>query len=526
MEYDLVIKNALIIDGTGEKPFRGAIFIKNGTITDIIKGDICCDIVAKDIYDAQQNILAPGFIDIHCHTDETIFKYPYADSKILQGVTTDIGGNCGISYAPMRDESLELLESYVGNAPFKWNSFGELLEYYDSIHPSVNLACGVGHGTLRIAAMGFDARKANKREMDDMKAMLSEAFDEGAFFLSSGLIYPPGIYADRDEIVDLCKIVSKQDAYYATHMRDEGINIIKALEEAISTAKESEASLEVSHHKLCRREVWRQSKDTISMIDNARSDGIDVWADQYPYNASSTYLSSNIPSWAFEGGINTLQQRLLDKNIKSKILAEMDESHLNRWQDITLGYSSSTKYKNSIGKNMEEIAASLGCTASEACIDIILEDGNDALEVNYGMCEEDIKYIMKQPYVSICSDGWAYSMDYAGLPHPRSFGSFPRVLSHYCRERKLFPLEEAIYKMTGLPASRAGLNDRGTIKKGNWADLVVFDPLKIKDDPSYLEPKKPCSGINRVYVNGILTAKNGRHTKARAGSVLRKSKNI
>ena len=442
MGCDLIIKNAKIVDGTGSLAFKGSIAVDKGRIVSVSHCASPGGFDAADVYDAEGKVLSPGFIDIHCHTDETVFRYPTADSKILQGVTTDLGGNCGISYAPVEDSRLDLLRSYVGEAPYNWHSYAEYFDRLEELKPSVNLACGVGHGTLRIAVMGFDKRQASEEELAEMKRLLAKALDDGAFMFSSGLVYPPGLYGDSNEIVELCKVVAEKGSFYATHMRNEGLYIETALKEAIDTAKASGVSIEISHHKVARKERWGASRDTIAMIDQARADGVDIWADQYPYTASSTYFSSNVPSWAFE--------------------------------------------------------------------------------INYGMCEDDIEYIMKQPYVSIGSDGWAYSMDYPGLPHPRCYGTFPRVISHYSRDRKLFPLETAIYKMTGLPAGRIGLKDRGVIKAGNYADLTVFDPLTIKDDPTYDEPEKPCSGIARVYVNGVLTAKDGVHTGARAGQIIRR----
>ena len=522
MGCDLIIKNAKIVDGTGSLAFKGSIAVDKGRIVSVSHCASPGGFDAADVYDAEGKVLSPGFIDIHCHTDETVFRYPTADSKILQGVTTDLGGNCGISYAPVEDSRLDLLRSYVGEAPYNWHSYAEYFDRLEELKPSVNLACGVGHGTLRIAVMGFDKRQASEEELAEMKRLLAKALDDGAFMFSSGLVYPPGLYGDSNELVELCKVVAEKGSFYATHMRNEGLYIETALKEAIDTAKASGVSIEISHHKVARKERWGASRDTIAMIDQARADGVDIWADQYPYTASSTYFSSNVPSWAFEGGVEALEDRLKDPETKVRILHDMDESHLGRWQDIVLGYTAAEEFRQYMGKDMITIGKLMGCTPSEASVMIVLADANNAFEINYGMCEDDIEYIMKQPYVSIGSDGWAYSMDYPGLPHPRCYGTFPRVISHYSRDRKLFPLETAIYKMTGLPAGRIGLKDRGVIKAGNYADLTVFDPLTIKDDPTYDEPEKPCSGIARVYVNGVLTAKDGVHTGARAGQIIRR----
>ena len=265
---DLIIKNATIVDGTGAEPFEGSIPIRDGKIRAIWHGGFPAGVEAKEIYDAKGLVVSPGFIDIHCHSDETFYKYPKEEGKILQGVTTDVGGNCGISLAPVRQKTKELLRSYVGEAPYAWGSFGEFLDYVEKeVRPSANFLCGVGHGALRIAAMGFEPRKATAAELEDMKAMLAEAFEEGAAFLSSGLIYAPGSFSDEEELMELAKVAAKYGRYYATHMRNENLRIFDALPEAIRIAENSGASLQISHHKLIRREMWGRSKETLQLID-------------------------------------------------------------------------------------------------------------------------------------------------------------------------------------------------------------------------------------------------------------------
>ena len=306
-------------------------------------------------------------------------------------------------------------------------------------------------------------------------------------------------------------------------MRNEGDQVVSALQEALQVCRVSGAPLQINHHKVIRKSGWQvHCKTTVAMIAQARRQGLDVTVDQYPYCASSTSLDSNVPLWAFEGGTQALIERLQDPFLRRKIKEETNLSHEGRWGDIFVSYAESERNQWAVGKSIEEIAQLKGCDPADACFDLIIEEHGRVNEVNYGMCEEDIVYIMKQPFTMIGSDGQAYPMDYPGQPHPRSYGTFPRVLGHYCRDLHLFPLETAVHKMTGLPAARLRLQDRGLIRQGMWADMVIFDMDKLRDTPTYSNPKQICSGIRQVYVNGILTADSGIHTKAAAGRILRR----
>ncbi len=520
--YDLIITNVRILDGTSAPWFRGGVAIKDGKIQ---KVGAVSGLLAKETVDGNDCYLSPGFIDIHSHSDTTLPQYLQAESRILQGVTTEIGGDCGLSVAPVsRDpEKKRQLRDYVGDLPYDWETVGEYLDQLEQQHPSVNFGTAVGHGTIRLAAMGFAARKATEQELSAMKQSLRQSLADGAFCMSSGLIYPPGCYSDVDELAELSKELVPFGAFYETHMRDEGDGVVEALSEALEIARRSGAPLQVAHHKITRKSGWHiHCKTTIAMIQQARAQGLDVTADQYPYRASSTTLDSNVPLWAFEGGVEALMKRLQTPEIRQRMKEESNASHVGRWGDIYVSYAASEKNQGIVGKSIEEIAALRGVDAADACFDLILEEKGRVNEVNYGMCEEDIEYIMSQPFTMIGSDGNAVSLQYPGQPHPRWYGTFPRVLSKYCRERQLFSLETAVYKMTGLPAARLGLQNRGLIREGMWADLVLFDFNAICDTPSFHQPKQACQGIHRVYVNGTLTAQDGVHTGARAGHVLRK----
>ncbi len=523
--YDIIFKNVRVIDGTSAPWFRADVAVKDGVIC---KVGAIKDASAQEVVDGKDQYLAPGFIDIHSHSDTTLPAYPQAESRILQGITTEIGGDCGLSVAPVSHdpEKKKQLRDYVGDLDYTWNTVGQYLDTLEKQHPSVNFGTAVGHGSIRLAAMGFDARKATDEEMSLMRGLLREALTDGAFCMSSGLIYPPGCYADTDELAQLCEELVPFGAFYETHMRNEGDHVVEAVAESLEIARRSGAPLQIAHHKVTRKTGWQvHCKTTIAMIERARREGLDVKCDQYPYSASATSLDSNISLWAFDGGMDALFARLQDPETRAKLRDEANASHIGRWGDIYVSYAESEKNAWAVGKNIEEIAAVRGVDPADACFDLVLEERGRVNEVNYGMCEEDIEYIMQRPYVMIGSDGNAVSMDYPGQPHPRWYGTFPRVIAKYCRERKLFPLETAVFKMTGLPASRLGLADRGQIREGMHADLILFDFDQIQDTPTYDDPKQPCAGIRQVYVNGVLTAENGRHTGARAGHVLRKGVN-
>ena len=521
-KYDLIIKNARIIDGTNSPWFRGDVGIKDGKIvkTGVLEGDD-----SLEILDAEDQYLTPGFIDIHCHSDSTLPDYPLAESRIFQGITTEIGGNCGISSAPVNPERVKLLRDYAGHLKYDWHRLSEYLERLENSGISTNFGTLTGHGTIRLAVMGFEDRKPDEKEMEEMIMLLRQCMDDGAYGMSSGLIYPPGCFSDVDEMSALVKELKSYGGFYATHMRDEATKTVEAVREALEVCRRSGVPLEISHHKVTRKSHWElDCRTTVAMIEKARREGLDVTADQYPYNASSTTMDSNVPLWGFEGGMEKMLQRLQTPEIREKLKAESNESHVGRWGDIIVSYAESEKNAWTIGKSIAEIAEIRGVDPADACFDLIVEEKGRVNEVNYGMCEEDIEYIMSQRFTMIGSDGYAASLDYPGLPHPRWYGTFPRVIAHYCRDRRLFPLETAIYKMTGLPAARIGIPDRGLIKEGMWADLVLLNFEDIQDTPNYSSPKNTCKGIQRVYVNGVLTAANGVHTGVKSGKVLRKGR--
>lgn len=517
---DCIIRNARVIDGTGAPWHRGDIGVAGGKVAMI--GNLS-GMTGKVEYDAHDHYLAPGFIDIHAHSDETLWAYPKAESRILQGVTTDIGGNCGTSPCPINPRYLSDLRTELGeDMPIEWDDMKGFLRFLEEKTISTNFGCLVGHGTLRCAVKGYSPEKLTSKEMGKLKELAAQALYDGAFGLTSGLIYPPGSFSDSSEMIEVLEAVRECGGYYATHMRNESSQLIESVREALQVARAAGVPLQISHHKSLCKKLWRTAvKETTAMIEQARTEGLDVMCDQYPYNASSTGISSNLPGWAFEGGFDEFLTRIHTPDVRARMISQADQSHLGRWQDIHVAYVKSEKNQWMLGQNVVELGKTLGKTPADVVIDLVEEERNCVNEVDFGMCEEDIEYIMQKPYVAICSDGQALSLEAVGQPHPRHFGAFTRVLSHYSRDRGLFPLETAVQKMTSLPASRIGLQDRGLLRIGMWADMVQFDLAVLDSAPTYSAPKQASPGIERVFVNGVLTAENGKHLGVRAGHILR-----
>lgn len=509
--FDLLIKNARIIDGTGSPWYRADLAVENGKIAAI--GKITDE--ALTVIDGEDKYLAPGFIDIHSHSDFSILNCPSNESRLLQGITTELTGNCGDSMAPVGPGTVEPDKKYKTVADF----FTEV----EKIKPATNFAMLVGHGTVRDAVMGYCSDKASIEQIEEMKKLTSQAMRDGAFGISSGLIYPPGCYADTDELAQVASAAAPYGGLYSTHMRNENVKVVDSVKEAIEIAERSGARLQISHHKVTSKQNWEVScKTTIALIEKARKRGLDAACDQYPYSASATGLDSNIPRWAFEGGFDAMLKRLEDPETRAKLRDESNKSHLGRWQDIYVAYVQTEKNQWMVGKSITEIAEALGGKdCADTCFDIVADEHGHVGEVNFGMCEEDIEYIMSQPFTMTGTDGESMLLSCPGKPHPRNFGTMVRMLSHYCRDRKLFSIETAIHKITALPAGRMGLADRGVIKSGMWADLVLFDLEKLKDNPSYSEPQQACDGILKVFVNGVLAAENGKTTGSRSGMVIR-----
>jgi N-acyl-D-amino-acid deacylase len=531
---DLVIKNGHVVDGTGNPWFNADVGIQGERIAKI--GRLSKD-KALRVLDVSGLIVSPGFIDMHSHSDLLLLINPKAESKIRQGVTTEVIGNCGDSAAPldknMREEAIKT-SPFVKEAKLKldWSTMAEYLRRLDRQGIAVNVAPLVGHGNVRACAMGFANRAPTGNEMETMKKTLAKAMNEGAFGMSTGLIYPPGCYSKTEELIELSAVVAKCGGIYTSHIRGEGENLLKSVKEAITIGKKAALTVEISHHKAGGKANWGKVKQSLKVIEEARARGVDVTCDVYPYIAASFGLSAMLPPWTYEGGTDKLLERLRDPAIRSRLRKEM-ETGFPDWPsplkaagwDCTV-ISHCRNHPQYEGKSIEEITRPKKIDPFEFTFDLLIEEKASVGVVRFAMCEEDVQTVLQHPVSMIGSDSSAvapYGILGKGKPHPRAYGTFPRVLGKYVREERLLGLENAVRKMTSLPAQKLGLRDRGLIRPQMYADITVFDLQKIADKASYAEPHQYPEGVEYVIVNGKIVIDGKEHTGVLAGKALRRN---
>jgi N-acyl-D-amino-acid deacylase len=518
--FDVVFKNARVLDGTGAPWFIADVFVKDGIIVKIgsAHGE------AKTFVDAAGKYLSPGFIDAHSHSDLPLAENPTADSKVMQGVTTEVIGQCGSSGAPRdlglyRQDAAEAEDDGLDTP--SWTDMASYTKVLEDQGVSVNVVPLVGHGTVRRQVMGVENRPPDEHELNLMKELVEKAMEQGAFGMSSGLIYVPGRYSNTDEVIELAKVVAKHGGYYFTHLRNEGVRLLEALKEAIDIGLTAGVPVQVSHFKVMGEASWGMVEHSIAMVEKARKDGLDITADQYPYIASSTGLGSPVPVSAWRGGKGS--ELLSDPAERQKILESL-RGRAN-WDKIVVASLHNAGDQKYIGKSIAEIGSIQGITPEEAAFGLLQRNGGVVSIVNFAMSEDDVRMVMRQPWVMAGSDGRAYNVKTAkGQPHPRSYGTFVRILGRYVRELGLLRLEEAVRKMTSLPAWRLGLQDRGILREGMRADLVLFDADTVIDNATFTAPHQYPTGIEWVLVNGVPVVKKGEHTGARPGAVLRHRK--
>jgi len=528
--FDVLIKNGYVVDGTGNPEFKADIGIESGKVSKI--GDLNLEDGSR-VIDANGLVVSPGFIDIHSHSEYSLLANSRAESKIRQGVTTEVNGNCGDSPAPIEgisEEAAEEIKEY--KLDIDWSTLGEYLDRLQRRGIALNVAQLVGHGTIRAAVIGCEHRPPTSEELGKMKQLVAQAMEDGAFGMSTGLFYLPGGFATTEEVIELCKVVARYGGIYTSHMRGEGDPLIEAVAEAIEIGEKANIPVQISHHKACGIENWGKVKKTLRMMEEARSRGVDVTCDVYPYEACGAGLISLIPNWAHEGGVDKLRERLEDPKNRERIKKEM-LGGLPRWESSikqsgwgrikVIGWKEHKKFE---GKTLAEVAELKNADPFDLTFNLIIEKENPEL-IELAMNEEDICTVMKHPLSMIGSDGWAlapYGVLGETRTHPRSYGTYPRILGKYVREDKVLTIEDAIRKMTSLPAQKLGLRDRGIIREGMWADVVVFDPKRVRDKATYEDQHRYPQGIEYVLVNGEVVVERGEHTGALAGKVLRISK--
>jgi len=530
--FDLILEKGELIDGTGGERFRADVGIKGDRLDAI--GDLT-GAEAKRRIDATGLMVAPGFIDIHCHSDTTLLINPRAESMIRQGCTTQVIGNCGHTVAPIQPERRGQLRQTLSVIDFgiewEWETFGEFLDAYQKKGIAVNVVPLVGHCAIRADVMGFEGRPATGEELERMKRLVARCMDEGAWGLTAGQMYPPSMYAGMEEMVELCKTVAERDGIYATHMRSYSLALVESVAEVCEIARRSGVRAQVSHLLAAGKPNWGKVAESLRLIEEANRDA-EVHADKYPYTAGSANLSQRLPGWAHEGGAEMMLSRLASPAIRESIKAEM-QNPPGEWSDyvpmdyndLIVSFVASEENQPFQGRSIAGIARMRGCDPEDAILDLILEERNRVNMVAHVQSEEETRAAITSRYGMIGSDGWAvapYGPLSAGKPHPRSYGTFPRVLGRYVRDEKVMSLEEAVYKMTGLPAAKLGLKDRGILAVGKVADICVFNAATVLDRADFADPHRYPEGIEYVIVNGWVEIERGEHRGGLKGRVLRR----
>ena len=531
MSYDLVIKGGRLFDGAGSPWIEADIAVRDGKISRV--GSIC-DPGEAHVVDASGLCVSPGWIDVHMHADHTVLGNARCESYVHKGVTTATMGNCGLSMYPLHDEHREDLIRYL--KPFTsgldldwgWRTLAEFLGLIEARGVGMNLVPFVGHGSIRVNVMGFQDRGASSGELAAMKRLLVETMDDGAHGMSTGLGYPPGVFTGDDELVELCGVLREKGGMYSTHMRGN----VENLEDTIELGFRAGVPVQVSHlgsscasHKPLS---GRHGETTLKLLDDARARGLDVTADIYPYTAGSSLLSQVIPDWAHEGGVDKMLERLRDPEVRRRLGREFSMAGGEKGRDFTkvlVTYVKSKANKRYEGLSIAEMAEARGVPVVDALCDLLIEEDAEAMNVTFWGVEGDVDTLVRHPCVMPCSDGWVhapYGRLGEGKPHPRCYGAFPRYLRLYARERGVFTLEEAVRRMTSMPAQRLGLQERGLLRVGMAADIVVFDAERVKDVATFSDPHRYPEGIPYVVVNGEVTVSEGEHTGALAGRVLRR----
>ena len=530
-EFDLVIRNGTIYDGSGGKPFKGDVAINGETIAAV--GQLR-DARARTELDAKGLAFAPGFINMLSWANESLIEDGRSQSDIRQGVTLEVMGE-GTSMGPLNEKMRRELVEDQGDIKYdvSWTTLGEYLDSLAKRGVSCNVASFIGATTVRIHEIGYADRAPTPAELDRMKQLVSRAMEEGALGVSSALIYTPAFYAKTDELIELCKVAARFNGIYISHLRGEGNAFLEALDEFIQIAREARIPAQVYHFKAAGKANWPKLDAAIKKIETARASGLKVTADMYTYTAAATGLDAAMPPWVQEGGYKAWAERLKEPAIRERVRKEMT-TPTDKWESLYLAAGSAEsvllvgfkndKLKPLTGKTLAEVAKLRGKSPEETAMDLVVEDGSRVATIYFLMSEENVRKQIALPWVSFDSDEGSYATEGVSLksnPHPRAYGSFARLLGKYVRDEKLIPLAEAIRRLTAFPAETLKLDRRGALKPGHFADIVVFDPARIQDHATFEKPHQYATGVAHVFVNGVQVLKGGEHTGAKPGRVVR-----
>jgi N-acyl-D-amino-acid deacylase len=527
---DVILRDGLIVDGSGRSPMRTDIAFAADRVVRI--GD-CTGADARLTLDVSGLVVAPGFIDMHGHSDEVLLVLPAASSKLHQGITTEVGGNCGASPAPLArtalSEKRDEMHRHYDMLP-QWTDFDGFFRALEQTPPAINFCCFAGLGTIRSALDLIAGTPLDREDIKRAGALVREACEQGAIGVSSGLIYPPGNAADTAELVELAAMAAAAGSpLYASHIRSEGDLLIEAVDEALEVGWRSGCAVQLSHHKASRRRNWGKVHDTLARVDQARDRGMDVVIDQYPYKASSTGLDVLLPEDVNVGTRAEVAKRLADPRYAALVAARVELEHGERWNDVMVASVATQRNRGYEGQTIAAIAHTTGRTPVDALLRLLVEESLDVGAIFFTMCEDDVRTVLSYRQTCIGSDAVAQATEgitARGKPHPRTFGTFARIFKRYVRDSALLSLEEAVRRATSLAAMRLGLRGRGKLEDGAYADAVVFDAGRIADTATYEQPQQYPLGVVHVFVNGTLAIRDGVQTGAHAGRVLRRGRDL
>ena len=526
-KVDVVIQNGTLYDGTGSPPFIGTV---------AIKGDKIVYVGPPKFFRADQNInatdkaVSPGFINMLSWGVDSLIEDGKSQSDLRQGVTLEVFGE-GMSWGPLNDPLKASMKKKQGDIQYEitWTTLGEYLQFLEDKGISTNVASFIGATTLRVNAVGYEDRAPNVEELELMKDLVHQGMKEGAMGIGSSLIYAPAFYSSTEELIEICKVAADYGGMYISHMRSEGNKLLESVDELLTIANEAGIPAEIYHLKQSGKKNWGKLDRVIQKIDSARAKGLNITTDMYTYTAGATGLDASMPPWVQEGGLEQWIQRLKDPQIRKRVIKEM-QTDTDEWENLMRAAESPDKlilvgFKNDslkylTGKTLTEVAKIKGKSPEETAIDLVIQDGSRVGTVYFLMDEENVKRQIQLPYMSFGSDAGSLAPEGVFLKnstHPRAFGNFARLLGKYVRDEQLIPMEEAIYKLSGLPATNLKIKERGFLKENYFADVVVFDPKSIRDFATFENPMQYATGVEQVWVNGTHVLENGTHTGAFGG---------